>query len=331
MKILITGSTGLVGTALVDALAHDGHTVGRLVRRGSSVEGIVPGAKAGKSAGQNQRQANGGGEVIDVAWNPTTCDLESAPFGDDLSKAEGSDAVVNLAGASIAGGRWTEERKALLRSSRVHTTRELVTALGKLSARPKVLVTASAIGYYGTRGDELLTEESKPGEDFLARLSQEWEAEAVKAEALGMRVVRARFGIILAKHGGALPQMMRPFQFGVGGRLASGEQWMSWVTLRDVVAVIRYALGDPAASGAMNVVAPQPVRNADFTRELARAMRRPAIFRAPAFALRLALGEMADTLLLYSQRVKPAHLERAGYRFLHSQLSSALAAIFEQP
>jgi uncharacterized protein (TIGR01777 family) len=329
MRILITGSTGLVGTALVEALTRDGHTACRLVRRGSSAERLVTGANVGKSAGENRRQAAAGaaGEVIDVAWNPTTCDLESAPFGDDLNKAEGADAVVNLAGASIAGARWTDKRKALLRSSRVQTTRELVTALGKLSARPKTLVSASAIGYYGSRGDELLTEESRPGEDFLARLSQEWEAEAVKAEVLGMRVVRARFGIILAKHGGALPQMMRPFQFGVGGRVGSGQQWMSWVTLRDVVAILRHALGAPTASGAINVVAPQPVRNADFTRELARAMRRPAIFPAPALALRLGLGEMADALLLSSQRVKPSHLERAGYRFLQPDLASALVGM----
>ena len=310
MKILVTGSTGLVGTALVGALTQEGHTICRLVRRESSRGSVA--------------------NTMDIEWNPAASDPQAAPFGNDQGKAEGAEAVVNLAGASLAGGRWTEERKALLRSSRVDTTRELVTALGKLRTRPRTLVSASATGYYGSRGDQLLTEESRPGEDFLARLSQEWEGEAVKAEALGMRVVRARFGIILAKHGGALPQMMRPFQFGVGGRVGSGQQWMSWVTLSDVVGVIRYALESTAVTGALNVVAPLPVRNREFTRELALAMHRPAVFPAPAFALRLALGEMAEALLLSSQRVTPAHLEQASYRFLHPDLASALAATFER-
>ena len=168
--------------------------------------------------------------------------------------------MVNLAGASIAGESWSEERKAVLRSSRVHITRELLCALEKLEDGPKALISASAIGYYGNRGDEVLTEASKPGDDFLARLAQEWEAEAVKAEALGMRVARLRFGIILAKHGGALPQMMRPFKFGVGGRIGSGQQWMSWITLQDTVAVIRKVLENRAVGGAVNVVAPQAVR-----------------------------------------------------------------------
>jgi uncharacterized protein len=235
--------------------------------------------------------------------------------------------VVNLAGASIAGGRWSEGRKALLRSSRVQTTREIVRALEKLENRPKTLVSASAIGYYGNRGDEVLTEESKPGEDFLARLPQEWEAEAVKAEGLGVRVARLRFGIILAKHGGALPQMMRPLKFGVGGRIGSGRQWMSWVTLDDVVGVLRMALENGAARGAVNVVAPEPARNAKFTKELARTMHRPAIFPAPEFALRLALGEMADALLLASQRVKPERLVQLGYQFAQPDLGSALGHV----
>jgi uncharacterized protein len=308
MKVLVTGSSGLVGTALVDSLLRDGHNVVRLLRPGSSAKTETRGA-------------------VEVAWNPATCGLESAPFGSEQGKVEGADAVVNLAGASIAGGRWSAKRKALLRSSRVHMTRELATALEKLRGRPGILVSASAIGYYGNRGDEMLTEESKPGEDFLAGVAQEWEAEAVKAEALGMRVVRARFGIILAKHGGALPQMMRPFRFGVGGKIGSGQQWMSWVTLEDVVGILRYALENGGVSGAVNVVAPQPARNAEFTRELARAMRRPAIFPAPAFALQLLLGEMADALLLSSQRVSSQRVAKAGYRFLHSDLGGALAAV----
>src|ERR1700676_273485 len=310
MKILVTGSTGLVGTALVRALTQEGHTICRLVRPGSSRGSVA--------------------NTMDIEWNPAASDPQAAPFGNDQGQAEGAEAVVNLAGASIAGGRWTEERKALLRSSRLDTTRELVTALGKLRTRPRTLVSASAIGYYGSRGDQLLTEESRPGEDFLAHLSQEWEGEAVKAEALGMRVVRARFGIILAKHGGALPQMMRPFQFFAGGKIGSGQQWMSWITLADTVGILRVALANRALSGAVNVVAPSPVRNAEFVRELGRAMHRPAIVPAPAFALKFALGEMAEALLLASQRVMPSRLQQLGHKFQHPALPSALAVVLSQ-
>ena len=320
MKILVAGSSGLVGTALVDALARDGHRVVRLMRPGSSTR---------KDAGHHG-VSNAARQIIEVNWNPTTCDLEGAPFGTDQSKAEGADAVVNLAGASVAQGPWTEERKALLRSSRVHTTRELVCTLEKMTARPKVFLCASATGYYGNRGEEVLTEDSKPGEDFLARLTQEWEAEAVKAEALGLRVVRTRFGIILEKHGGALPEMMRPFRFGVGGRLGSGKQWVSWITLADTIAIIRYLLNNRALHGAVNVVSPQAVRNAQFTKVLAQLMQRPALFPAPAFLLRLVLGEMADALLLASQRAVPTRLQQLGYKFLHPELSSALAAVLSR-
>src|SRR5712691_7710205 len=323
MKILITGSSGLVGTALTAALVGDGHTVVRLVRSGSGTR--KPDGKRGGTRAQGTA-AN----VIEVAWNPNTCDLEGEPFGAEQEKVEGADAVVNLAGASIAGESWTEERKAVLRSSRVHITRELVCALEKLRARPRTLVSASAIGYYGNRGDEVLTEESKPGGDFLARLAQEWEAEAVKAETLRMRVARTRFGIILAKHGGALPQMMRPFRFGAGGRIGSGQQWMSWITLQDTVMVIRKVLENRAVSGAVNVVAPQPVRNADFAQTLGRVMHRPAILPTPAFALKFALGEMAEALLLASQRVAPARLEQLGHRFSHRELGAALASVLAE-
>ena len=309
MKILVTGSSGLIGTALTPALASAGHTVCRLVRPQSAAS---EGAKEGFA----------------VAWNLVTGELGGAGVG--------ADAVVNLAGASIADGRWTAERKALLRSSRIDTTRTLVGALARMSVRPSVLVSASAIGIYGDRGDETLTEESQPGTDFLARVAQEWEAEALKAEALGIRVVLARFGIILAREGGALPKMMLPFKFGAGGNLGSGRQWMSWVTLEDVVAILRFAIegasprgavNTATVRGAINVVSPQPLQNAEFTKLFAKAMHRPAIFPAPAFALRLALGEMADALLLSSQRVQPQALEKLGYRFLHVDLKSALAAI----
>lgn len=303
MKILVTGSTGLVGTALVKALAGDGHTVCRLIRAQSKT---TYGSKDG----------------FDVAWNPETGELGGAGVGPD--------AVVNLAGASIAGGRWTQKRKELLRTSRIDATRALVKALTKMNARPRVLVSASAIGVYGGRGDEVLTEESKPGTDFLAGLAREWEAEALKAQALGIRVVLARFGIILAQHGGALAKMLLPFKLGAGGRLGSGKQWMSWITLDDVVGIIRFAIEDGTVRGAMNVVAPHPVQNAEFTKMLARALRRPALFPAPAFALRLALGEMADALLLSSQRVRPQVLEKLNYRFLHPELSAAFNAVLQR-
>ena len=330
MKVVITGSSGLVGTALTDSLARDGHTVIRLLRSSAKKEESKSGGGRRQRENGSSREKSDGGRVVNVGWNPNTCDLEGEPFGSEQEKVEGSDAVVNLAGASIAGLRWSEERKAVLRSSRVHITRELVCALEKLEDGPKALVSASAIGYYGNRGDEVLTEASKVGDDFLPRLTQEWEAEAVKAEALGMRVARLRFGIILAKHGGALPQMMRPFQFGAGGRIGSGQQWMSWITLQDTVIVIRKVLENRAVSGAVNVVAPQPVRNADFTRALGRAMHRPAILPTPAFALKFALGEMAEALLLASQRVAPARLEQLGHRFAHCELSSALASVLAE-
>ena len=331
MKVLMTGSSGLVGTALTEALAREGHTVVRLVRTGSGTKESGKGANKETQIQVKPAQAREHAEnTMDVAWNPNTCDLEGEPFGSQQEKVEGADAVVNLAGASIAGESWSEERKALLRSSRVQFTRELLCALEKLSTRPKILVSASAIGYYGNRGDEVLTEESKQGEDFLARLAQEWEAEAVKAEALGMRVVRTRFGIILAKQGGALPQMMRPFQFFAGGKIGSGQQWMSWITLADTVGILRVALANRALSGAVNVVAPSPVRNAEFVRELGRAMHRPAIVPAPAFALKFALGEMAEALLLASQRVMPSRLQQLGHKFQHPALPSALAVVLSQ-
>jgi uncharacterized protein len=305
MKILVTGATGLVGTALVGGLASDGHTVCRLVRPQTKTGGGTPGA-------------------FDVAWNPQTGELGEAAVG-----AEG---VINLAGASIADGRWTASRKRLLRKSRVDATRALVAVLGKRKAKLSVLISASAIGFYGNRGDEVLTESSVPGSDFLSDLARDWEAEALRAETFCTRVVLLRFGIILAKHGGALPRMMLPFRLGVGGRIASGQQWMPWVALDDVAEIIKFALSKRDMSGPINVVAPEPVRNVEFTRALAGALHRPALFPAPAIALRIALGhEMADALLLSSHRVVPAALTRAGYRFLHSQLGPALKSILTSP
>lgn len=303
MKILVTGSTGLVGKALVSALAKDGHSVCRLVR---------PGTNANDDAGG-----------FNVAWNPETGELGGA--------AVGPDAVVNLSGAPIGDGRWTEKRKEVLRASRVDVTRALVEAMGKMSARPAVFISASAIGFYGNCGDEILTEESAAGGDFLAEVAKSWEAEALKAEAWRTRVVLARFGIVLAKEGGALPKMVLPFRFGLGGRLGDGKQWMSWIALEDVVGILKMAITNAAVFGALNVVSPQAVTNLEFTRTLASALHRPAFLPAPVFALRLALGrEMADALLMASQRVLPKKLTLLKYAFCHSSLSYALHGIFEK-
>jgi uncharacterized protein len=308
MNILMTGATGLVGTALVKTFAAEGHTIYRLTRAETS-----------------KRRAQDRG-VFDLPWNPSTGEIGGSVGSRSPQVPASVDAVINLAGAPVVGGRWTKERKALLRSSRVDTTRGLVSAIAKMGKRPRVLISASAIGFYGDRGDEPVTEKSAPGTDFLAELAKEWENEAVKAEGFGARVVLLRFGIILAKQGGALPKMMLPFKYGLGGKLGSGRQWTSWISLQDVVAIIQAALRSESWKGPVNLVAPEAVRNFDFTKSLAKVMHRPAIFAAPAFALRLAMGEMAETLL-GGVRVAPRALEQHGYRFLHANLEEALKAI----
>jgi uncharacterized protein (TIGR01777 family) len=300
VKILVAGATGLVGSALVTALAGDGHMVCRLIRPDTRTDGGAKGA-------------------FDIAWNPETGELGGA--------AVGAEAVINLGGASIADGRWSQARKRSLRSSRVDATRALVTAIGKWNAKPAILINASAIGFYGNRGDETLTEESASGTDFLAETAKDWEAEALRAEAFRTRVVLARFGIILAKHGGALPKMILPFKFGLGGKIGSGKQWMSWIVLEDVVETLGFALVKNELRGPINVVAPNPVTNAEFTKELAMALHRPRLFPAPAFALKLAMGEMADALLLSSQRVVPQKLSEVGFKFANASLSETLSGL----
>jgi uncharacterized protein (TIGR01777 family) len=296
MRILISGASGLVGGALARALRADGHAVARLVRRGGAA-------------------ADG-----DVRWDPQTATIDTAAM-------EGVDAVVHLSGASIAGGRWTPARKAALRSSRVDSTRVLVDAIAQMRKKARVLVCASATGYYGDRGDEVLTEASEPGADFLALLARDWEAEAARASAAGIRTVMLRFGVILDAKGGALPKMQLPFRLGVGGRIGSGRQWLPWIALEDAAGVARAAIADERFEGPVNATAPAPVTNSEFTRIVARVLRRPAIFRVPEFVLRAMLGEMAQPLLLASTRAVPEKLMKMGYAFRFPELEPALREI----
>ena len=293
MKILVTGSTGLVGSVLLPFLRSKGHEVFRLVRSQ---------AKVGPA---------------EIYWNPEQ-------GIDDTSRLEGLDAVVHLAGENISEGRWTEEKKARIRDSRVIGTRVLSDALASLAQPPRILLSASAIGYYGDRGDEIMREESAPGSDFLAQVCREWEAATEPAAQKGIRVVHLRFGVIFTPKGGALSKILAPFKFGVGGKLGSGKQYMSWITLDDVVGVIDHALFNDQLRGSINVVAPNPVTNYEFTKTLGRVLSRPTIFPVPAFAARLAFGEMADAALLASTRAEPARLKESGYVFQHPELESAL-------
>ncbi len=293
MRIAITGASGLVGRALGERLASEGHTVLRLVRRDAT------------------------DADTEVAWDPTGGSV-------DQSGLEGLDAFVHLAGESVAGGRWTEARKARIRDSRVLGTRTITEALAQLQSPPSVLVSASAIGIYGDRGDHPLTEEDPPGAGFLADTARLWEGAAAPAVAAGIRTVFARFGIVLSAEGGALAKMVPPFKLGLGGRFGSGRQYWSWVALDDVVGAILHAMQQQDLEGPVNVTAPEPVTNAEFTRTLGRVLGRPTLFPVPAFAARLALGEMADEMLLASQRVLPTRLTTTGYAFRQAGLEGAL-------
>lgn len=291
MKVLLTGSHGLVGSALAAYLVGGGHQVVRAVRRNP--------------------------EAGDVLWDPVGQGL-------DPESLAGVDALVHLAGESIASGRWTPEVKRRIRDSRTQGTRLLSEALAALPDPPKVVVSASAIGIYGSRGEQWLNETAPVGDDFLAEVCQGWEAAWGAAEAKGIRVVKLRFGLILSPQGGALARMLLPFQLGLGGRLGSGRQWMSWIALDDVLGIIQHALVTPDLVGAVNAVAPEPVSNLQFTRILARVLQRPAVAWVPSLAARLAFGEMADALLLTSARVVPEKLQQSGYRFAYPHLEEAL-------
>ncbi|MHB8410582.1 MAG: TIGR01777 family oxidoreductase [Candidatus Acidiferrales bacterium] len=300
VKIIISGSSGLVGSALINSLRADGHSIARLVRSGSP--------------------SQTGPASENIRWEPPTGSI-------DLAGMEGADALVHLAGASIADGRWTPARKQILRRSRVDATRHLIAGLAQLSRKPRVLVAASAIGYYGDRGAETLTESAASGNGFLAGICREWEAETAQAERLGIRTVMLRFGIILAANGGALKRILVPFRIGVGGRLGTGRQWMSWITLDEVVAVIRCAIENDLLRGPVNAVSPSPVTNSEFTSVLAGVLHRPALFPTPRAVLRIALGEMADALLFSSQRVVPEKLQAQLYTFRHPELKEALESV----
>lgn len=293
MKVTVTGASGMIGRRLVKLLRAADHSV-HVLSRGGRAE-VPPGVRVSR-------------------WNAT----EGAPPAESLA---GADAVVHLAGEPVAQ-RWTAASKQRIRDSRVVGTRNLVDALAALPRRPAVLISSSAVGYYGSRGDQVLTELAPPGEDFLAEVSKAWETEADRAAALGIRVVKLRTGVVLADKGGALARMTPIFRWCLGGVAGSGRQWMSWIHLDDLAGLILFALGHPVC-GAINATAPHPATNAEFTRTLAAAMGRPAILPAPAFALRAAFGEMAQ-VLLSSQRAIPEAARRAGFAFRYPELDHAL-------
>lgn len=299
MRVLVSGSSGLVGTAFCEALKSRGGEVLRLVRRSPDKEK---------------------GEYL---WNPATKEC-------DLSGIGALDGVVHLAGKSVADHRWNDKNKKELRDSRILGSEILVEELLKLEDKPKVLVSASAVGIYGNRGDEVLEEESSKGDDFLSVLCKDWEAATQKAKEGGIRVANARIGLVLSKSGGALKKMLLPFKLGLGGRLGSGKQWMSWVTLDDLVRVLFYALETESLEGPFNAVAPNPRTNLQFTKDLGAVLGRPTIFPVPGFMLRLIFGEIADWLLLVSQRVDAKALRESGFKFETENLQDAFRKVLSK-
>jgi uncharacterized protein (TIGR01777 family) len=297
LRILVSGSSGLIGSALIASLKGTGARISRLARVST-----VPGTS------DEER----------VAWNP------AQPISPDA--VSGFDAVIHLAGESIVG-RWTAGKKARLRESRIPSTANLARALAQSRSRPPVFLSASAIGYYGNRGDEILTEDSSAGTGFTADLAREWEQASWPAIEAGIRTVQMRMGVVMATTGGALPRMLPAFKLGVGGRLGDGHQWMSWIDLKDVIGAIQHILRSDLLHGPVNFVAPKPVTNEEFSKTLGSVLSRPAIFPVPPFAARLAFGEMADELLLASQRVEPTRLISSGYPFRFPTLRRSLESL----
>jgi len=301
MRIAITGSTGLIGTALVEWFSKNGHSITRIVR-----------------------DSHPSGANRCVVWDPNQRRIDAAAL-------EGHDVVIHLAGESIASGRWTAERKARIRDSRIQGTSLISETLAKLSHRPRVLLSASAIGYYGNRDpNETLDESSKPGSGFLAEVCSQWEQATAPAQAAGIRVVNMRFGIVLSSRGGALAKMLPPFKLGVGGKIGSGNQIMSWIALDEIPTAVSHLIANEALSGPVNFVSPNPVSNAEFTRVLGRVLSRPTIFPVPALAAKIMFGEMADELLLGGARVIPKKLQESGYKFTYPNLEQALKQVLDQ-
>lgn len=299
MRVLVTGSTGLIGSALVERLRQRGDEAVRVVR-------------ARRNLGESE-----------ALWNPETGSIERDAL-------DGLDAAVHLAGESVAGGRWTREKKGRIRDSRLRGTRLLSQTLSSLQDKPRVLVSASAIGIYGNRGDEIMREDSPPADDFLADVCKEWEAATIAAQRAGIRVVRIRIGVVLSTRGGALAQMLTPFRFGLGGVVGSGRQYMSWIALDDIVNAILFCIENDTLSGPVNGMAPNPATNRDFTKVLGKVLRRPTLFPLPAFAVRALFGEMGNALLLASTRGHPTRLLEAGFRFDFPDLEPALRHLLGQ-
>jgi len=307
MHIVIAGGSGFLGRPLTAALLRDGHDVVVLTRN-------TTGPSPSRNEGQVGPRAS--------TWTP---DGDVGPWAAEIA---GADAVVNLTGESIAGRRWTAAQKQRILDSRIQATRSLAAVIRGAAPRPPVFVSGSAVGYYGPLGDEIATEDTRAGSDFLAHVCERWEQEAMRAAGDRTRVVCIRTGIVLARDGGALPQMLPPFWFGAGGPVGSGRQYWPWIHRDDWIALVRWAIAAPAAAGALNVTAPHPVTNREFAQALGRAMHRPAFMPAPGFALRLMLGEMADALLLSGQNAVPAKATRAGFMFKYSRVEEALGALF---
>jgi uncharacterized protein (TIGR01777 family) len=314
MKILISGSTGLIGHELVNFLQKNGHSIGVLVRKKKKCSDSGCGCPCDKGSA---------GQIQEIFWNPDTGEI-------DRNELEGYDGVVHLAGESIAEGRWNAAKKQRILESRVKGTELLCSALSQLKSKPKIMVSSSAIGFYGSRADEELSEKSTAGEGFLADVCKKWESATVSAKNAGIRVVNLRTGMVLSKKGGALGKMLFPFKMGLGGVIGSGKQWMSWIGIDDLVGLIDFALQETGVVGPLNGVAPNPVTNREFTKSLGKVLGRPTIFPMPGFIAKIAFGEMADALLLSSTRVVPSEAIRYGYRFKWNRLEECLAGLLNR-